>query len=59
MTVQRMHPSGGWIVSDIINGYLVSRRYFGYTKLEAIKLFRAEFIKRNTKSTTPSTGEKQ
>lgn len=37
------HPvNGAWIVSDIINGYLVTRRYYGYTKREALQLFRQE-----------------
>lgn len=46
MTVERMFPSGGWLITDIIGGYCISRRYFGYTKREAIKLFRNEFTKR-------------
>jgi len=43
MSIERMFPSGGWRISDIIGNYLVTRRYFGYTKREAIAEFRAEF----------------
>ena len=41
-TVEKMFPSGGYLVSDIINGEYVKRRYFGYTKKEAIAEFKAE-----------------
>ena len=42
MTICKAFPSGAWQVSDIIGGYLVTRTYYGYTKREAIALFRAE-----------------
>jgi hypothetical protein len=29
-------------ISDIINGYLVTRQYFGHTKRQAIRLFKSE-----------------
>lgn len=32
--------TGAWQVSDIINGHLVTRTYFGYTERGAVKLFR-------------------
>ena len=41
MTIER-NPEGAWIVSDIVAGYLVSRRFYGYTKREAIRLFKME-----------------
>jgi hypothetical protein len=41
MTVDK-NNEGAWRVSDIIGGYLVTRRYYGYTKREAIKLFKEE-----------------
>lgn len=41
MTVERNHD-GAWIVSDIIAGYLVTRRYYGYTKREAKQAFIAD-----------------
>ena len=33
---------GQLIISDIINGYWVSRQYFGYTKREAVRKFKLE-----------------
>lgn len=42
MIVERMTPSGGWRVSAMIGGYLVTRRYFGYSKREAIAKFKDE-----------------
>ena len=41
MTVERNHE-GAYVISDIINGYLVTKRYYGYTKKQAVKLFREE-----------------
>ena len=41
MTIER-NPEGAWIISDIVSGYFVSRRYYGYTKREAQKLFKTE-----------------
>jgi hypothetical protein len=43
MTTTRHPISGAWMVSDIIAGYLTSRVYVGYTKREAVRLFREEF----------------
>jgi len=37
------HPvHGAWIISDIVGGYFVERAYYGYTKREALRKFRAE-----------------
>jgi hypothetical protein len=33
---------GAWIISDIVGGYLVTRRYYYYSKREALAMFRAE-----------------
>lgn len=41
MTVIR-NRNGSYAISDIVKGYLVTRQYYGYTKREAIKLFRQE-----------------
>ena len=41
MTIERNHE-GAYVISDIIGGYLVTKRYYGYTKREAIKLFKEE-----------------
>ena len=43
MTSERIFPSGGWLVSDLIGGSLVSRRYLGISKREALRMFRNEF----------------
>lgn len=42
MIFTRLFPSGAWQVSDIINGYWVRRTYYGYSKRDAGRLFRAE-----------------
>ena len=42
MTIERMFPSGGWRIYAIIGENLVTRRYFDYSKREAIALFRIE-----------------
>lgn len=41
MSVEKI--TGGWCVADMIGGYRVKRLYFGYTKRESIREFRAEF----------------
>jgi hypothetical protein len=41
MTIERTFQ-GAWRISDIIDGQLVSRQYFFYTKKEAIAEFRKE-----------------
>jgi len=40
MTIERNHE-GAWIISDIVGGYSVTRKYYGYTKQEARQLFKA------------------
>jgi hypothetical protein len=35
---------GAWVVSDIVNGYRVSRRYYGYTMRQAVADFKAEVL---------------
>lgn len=37
----------GYEISDIINGYRVHKLYIGYTKREAIALFRNEYFRKN------------
>ena len=41
--------NGGWSVYGTVDGHLVSRRYFGYTKKEAISKFRSETRKSKPK----------
>jgi len=35
---------GAWVVSDIVGGYWVSRRYYYYTKREALAKFKREVL---------------
>ena len=42
MTVSRLFPTGAWEVSGMIDGYLVRRVYYGYTKREAIAEFKEQ-----------------
>ena len=41
MTVTRDH-TGAYCISQVVSGRLLRMRYLGYTRREAIKLFRAE-----------------
>ena len=45
LTIQK-NKYGAWEVDDIIDGYLVTRTYYFYTKREAQRKFREEFPKR-------------
>jgi hypothetical protein len=38
----RLFPSGDWQISAIVGNRLLSRRFSGYTKREALALYRAE-----------------
>jgi hypothetical protein len=40
----RLYPSGAWEVSDIVGGYRVARTYYGYTRREAVALYRREVL---------------
>lgn len=52
MTVTKLHHSGAWQVSEIVNGYLLTRTYYGYTKRESISNFNKE--KRNDRKSNHS-----
>jgi len=41
MTIEK-NINGYWLITDIINGYFVKKVYGGYTKKEAIQLFKKE-----------------
>lgn len=45
MEIYTERITGGWLVSAIIKGYRVKSRYYGYTKKEAIKMFKNEEIR--------------
>jgi hypothetical protein len=51
MTIEKMKPSGGYLITDTIDGQFVKRRYFQYTKKEAVFEFKQEF-KQNKKTQT-------
>ena len=40
MTIEK-NREGAYVISDIVSGYLVTRSYYGYTKRDAVRLFRA------------------
>jgi len=42
MFAERVNHSGSWIVSDIVDGYRVARTYYGYTRAQALRAFKAE-----------------
>jgi hypothetical protein len=39
MTIERTFQ-GAWRISAIVDGYLVTRQFFGYTKKEAVAAFK-------------------
>ena len=41
MTIERTHH-GAWRIYTLLNGYLIQRTYFGYSKREAMAQFRAD-----------------
>jgi hypothetical protein len=41
---QHKTPDGAWRCSTIFNGRLVTRVYFGYTKTQAVSLFRKYLV---------------
>ncbi len=42
MLIERVRHSGMWVISEIVKGTLVTRKYLGYSKREAIQLFKRE-----------------
>ena len=55
MTIEKLSPSGAWQISGVVEGegegegegYLLSRTYYGYTKKEAIKLWRQHIAEKD------------
>lgn len=43
LSVYRNQHNGSWVVQGLVAGFLETRVYYGYTKREACKRFRAEF----------------
>ena len=48
VSVYQSFPSGAWQVSDIVGGYLTTKTYYGYTRSEAVRKFRAEVGREGT-----------
>ena len=44
MTVTKLNHSGAWQISALVNNYLVTRTYYGYTKREAMRLFKSDVM---------------
>ena len=44
MTIERT-INGYWRLSDVVDGFLVSKVYIGYSKEEALRAFRGEYYK--------------
>ena len=46
MTVEKLFPSGAYIVSDVIDGWLVTKKYYGYSKRGALRMFKQEYYQK-------------
>ena len=50
MTIERVFPSGAWKVSGVVEGegdhYYLTRVYYGYSKWQAIRLWRKQIEER-------------
>jgi len=46
ISATRQWHNGSWVVSAVVDGYLESIAYYGYTKREAVARFRAEIMRR-------------
>lgn len=46
MTIEKNH-NGALIITDIVKGYLFKRIFYGYSKKDAIKLFKIAIKKEN------------
>jgi hypothetical protein len=54
MTAAKLH-NGAWYVADIVNGYLTSRTFYGYSKRDALRAFKREMRGANPPRTGYST----
>lgn len=50
-SIEKLAPSGAWLISGVVEGegdhYFLKRSYWGYTKREAIRLWRREMSERD------------
>jgi hypothetical protein len=42
MSIERL-PNGGYLIATVLNGTRVKRKYFGYSKRDAIALFKQAY----------------
>ena len=42
MIIEKRKSDGALLISDIINNYYIKRTYIGYTKRQAISIFKKE-----------------
>ena len=42
MTIEKRKSDGALLISDIINNYYIKKTYIGYTKSQAISIFKKE-----------------
>lgn len=42
MTIEKRKSDGALLISDIVNNYYIKRTYTGYTKRQAISIFKKE-----------------
>jgi hypothetical protein len=55
MIVERIFPSGDWLIYETgRDGHLFVRRYNGFTRSEAVRLFRDDLIEHNRGFQKPS-----
>ena len=47
MSIEKTFPSCGWKIADMVKGYRVERVYMGFTRSEAVELFKAEVKRLN------------
>ena len=52
MTTTKLFPSGAIEVSDLIGGHLVRHTYYGYSKAEARRFFRHQYLTKKPKKGT-------
>lgn len=43
MNIQILKPSGAIFISSIVGTQFIKKTYYGYSKKEAVKLFKAEY----------------
>lgn len=42
MLIEQVRHSGMWVISEIVKGALITRKYIGYSRREAIQQFKRD-----------------